>query len=191
MYFKQFIYKSHCFFSPHPGSELCSADFWQVPSLVNGPFTVHIRLDNHLNPLGSIQPLTRNLAPRLKNLPSQVPISSWVERSDAAWSALLRGTTSSRTGRVLNPGLDLDPNLESCTLLLDSRRWYKYIYIYTHIYIYIYIYIYTYIYIYIVYIIYHNDSCRRHKIFYCALKYTLALHHWSCNMSFMPEMHAP
>ena len=77
-------------------------------------------MDNHLNSLGSIQPLTRNLAPRLTNLPSQVPISSWVERSNAAWSALLRGTTSSRTGRVLNPGLDLDPNPESCTLPLDQ-----------------------------------------------------------------------
>ena len=77
-------------------------------------------MDNHLNSLGSIQPLTRNLAPRLTNLPSQVPIFSWVERSNAAWSALLRGTTSSRTGRVLNPGLDLDPNPESCTLPLDQ-----------------------------------------------------------------------
>ena len=77
-------------------------------------------MDNHLNSLWSIQPLTRNLAPRLTNLPSQVPISSWVERSNAAWSALLRGTTSSRTGRVLNPGLDLDPNPESCTLPLDQ-----------------------------------------------------------------------
>ena len=77
-------------------------------------------MDNHLNSLGSIQPLTRNLAPRLTNLPWQVPISSWVERSNAAWSALLRDTTSSRTGRVLNPGLDLDPNPESCTLPLDQ-----------------------------------------------------------------------
>ena len=84
------------------------------------PFTVHIRLDNHLNSHGSIQPLTRNLVPRLTNLPSQVPISSWVERSTAAWSVLPRGTTSSRTGRVLNPGLDLDPNAESCTLPLDQ-----------------------------------------------------------------------
>ena len=41
-------------------------------------------------------------------------------RSNAAWSALLKGTTSSRTGRVLNPGLDLDPNPESCTLTLDQ-----------------------------------------------------------------------
>ena len=79
-----------------------------------------MRLDNHLNSLGSIQPLTRNLAPRLTNLLSQVPISSWVERSNAAWSALLRSTTSSRTGRVLNSGLDLDPNPESCTLPLDQ-----------------------------------------------------------------------
>ena len=36
-------------------------------------FTLHIHLDIHLNSLGSIQPLTRNLAPRLTNLPSQVP----------------------------------------------------------------------------------------------------------------------
>ena len=69
---------------------------------------------------GIIQPLTRNLAPWLTNLHSQVPISSWVERSNAAWSALLRGTTSGRTGRVLNSGLDLDPNPESCTLPLDQ-----------------------------------------------------------------------
>ena len=95
---------------------------WQVPSLVIGPFTVHIRLDIHLNSLRSIQPLTCNLAPWLTNLPSPVPISSWVERSNAAWSALLKGTTSSRTGRVLNPGLDLDPNPESCTLPLDQRQ---------------------------------------------------------------------
>ena len=106
--------------SPHPGSELCSADFAFVPSLVIGPFTVHIRLDIHFNSLGSIQPLTSNFAPRLTNMPSQVPISSWVERSNAAWSALLRGTTSSHSGRVLNPGLDLDPNPESCTLPLDQ-----------------------------------------------------------------------
>ena len=36
-------------------------------------FTLHIHLDIHLNSLGSIRPLTRNLAPRLTNLPSQVP----------------------------------------------------------------------------------------------------------------------
>ena len=36
-------------------------------------FTLHIHLDIHLNSLGSIQLLTRNLAPRLTNLPSQVP----------------------------------------------------------------------------------------------------------------------
>ena len=54
------------------------------------------------------------------NLPSQVPIHSLVERSNAAWSALLRGTTSRRTNRVLNPGLDPDPNPESCTLPLDQ-----------------------------------------------------------------------
>ena len=83
-------------------------------------FTLHIQLDIHLNSLGSIQPLTRNLAPRLTNLPSQVPICSWVERSNAAWSALLKGTTSRRTGRVLNSGLDLDPNPESYTLPLDQ-----------------------------------------------------------------------
>ena len=83
-------------------------------------FTLHIQLDIHLNSLGSIQPLTRNLAPRLTNLPSQVPICSWVERSNTAWSALLKGTTSRRTGRVLNSGLDLDPNPESCTLPLDQ-----------------------------------------------------------------------
>ena len=77
-------------------------------------FTLHIHLEIHLNSLGSIQPLTRNLAPRLTNLPS------WVERSNATWSALLRGTTSRRTGRVLNSGLDLDPNPESCTLPLDQ-----------------------------------------------------------------------
>ena len=45
---------------------------------------------------------------------------SWVERSNAAWSALLKGTTSRRTGRVLNSGLDLHRNPESCTLPLDQ-----------------------------------------------------------------------
>ena len=83
-------------------------------------YSPYIHLDIHLNSLGSIQPLTRNLVPRLTNLPSQVPICSWVERSNAAWSALLRGTTSRRTGRVWNPGLDLDPKPESCTLPLDQ-----------------------------------------------------------------------
>ena len=33
---------------------------------------------------------------------------------------LIRGTTSGRAGRVLNQGLDLDPNPESCTLPLDQ-----------------------------------------------------------------------
>ena len=53
-----------------------------------------------------------------------MPISSRVERSNAAWSALLWGTTSSRTGRVLNSGLDLDPNPESCTLPLVHMQLY-------------------------------------------------------------------
>ena len=106
--------------SPHPGSELCSANFDKdLPWSLGLYHSVYIHLEIDLNSLGSIQPLTRNLAPRLTNLPSQVPISSWVERSNAAWSALLRGPTSRGTGRVLNPGLDLDPDPESCTLPLD------------------------------------------------------------------------
>ena len=64
---------------------------WQVPSLVNGLVqSVYIHLDIHLSSLGSIQPLTCNLTPRLTNLPSQVLICSWVKKSNAAWSALLR-----------------------------------------------------------------------------------------------------
>ena len=106
--------------SPHPGSELCSADFDKFLPWSLGLYSPHIHLDFHLNSLGSIQPLARNLAPRLTNLPSQLPISSWVETSNAAWSALLRGTTSSRNGRLMNPGLDLDPNPEFCTLPLDQ-----------------------------------------------------------------------
>ena len=102
--------------SPHPGSELCSADFDKYLPWSLGLYNPYIRLDIHLNSLGSIQLLTRNLAPRLTNMPSQVPICSWVERSNAAWSALLRSKTNRHTGRVLNPGLGLDPNLESCTL---------------------------------------------------------------------------
>ena len=105
--------------SPHPGSELCCADFDRYLPWSLGLYSPYIHLDIHLNTLGSIQPLKRNLAPRLTNLPSQVPISSWVERGNAAWSALLRGTTSRCTGRVLNQGLDLDPYPESCTLPLD------------------------------------------------------------------------
>ena len=106
--------------SPHPGSELCSADFDKYLPWSLGLYSPYIHFDIHLNSPGSIQPLTRNLAPRLTNLRSRVPICSWVERSNAAWSALLKGTTSRRTGRVLNSGLDLEPNPESCTLPLDQ-----------------------------------------------------------------------
>ena len=106
--------------SPHPGSELCSAD-WQVPSLVTGPFqSVYIHLDIHLDSLGSMQPLIRNFAPRLTNLPSQVPICSWVKRSNASWSALLRGTMKRSPVKVLNQGIDLDPDPVSCMLPLDQ-----------------------------------------------------------------------
>ena len=54
------VYHHHGIFGPkkvkgpHPGSELCSADFAFVPSLVIGPFTVHIRLDIHFNSLGGV-----------------------------------------------------------------------------------------------------------------------------------------
>ena len=106
--------------SPHPCSELCSAYFDKYLPWSLGLYNPYIHLDIHLNSPGSIQPLTRNLAPWLTYLPSKVPICSWVERSNAAWSALLRGTTSGRTGMVLNPGLDLDPNPASCTVPLDQ-----------------------------------------------------------------------
>ena len=113
--------------SPHPGSELCSADFDKYLPWPLGLYSPYIHLDIHLNSLGSIQPLTRNFAPRLTNLPSQVPICSWAKRSNAAWSALLRGKTSRRTGRVLNSELDLNPNPESCTLPLDqlAAAWHR------------------------------------------------------------------
>ena len=66
-----------------------------LTSMVIGPFqSAYIHLDIHLNSLGSIQPLTCNMAIRHTNLPSQVHICSWVERSNVAWSALLRGTTA-------------------------------------------------------------------------------------------------
>ena len=88
-------------------------------SLIIGPLQ-SIYPIGYLNSLGSIQPLTRNLATRLSNLLSQVPICSWVERSNAAWNALLKDTTNRRTGMVLKSGLDLDPNPEPCTLPLDQ-----------------------------------------------------------------------
>ena len=94
-------------------------------------FWVHIQAQSSaLQTLTSIFPghwaftihlsITRNLAPRLTNQPSKVPIYSWVERSHAVWSALLWGTTSRPTGRVLNSGLDKQRNPESYTLLLDQ-----------------------------------------------------------------------
>ena len=60
--------------SPHPGSELCSADFdkylpWSLGLLQ--PIYPSGYPDQL--PLGRIQQLTRNLAPRLTYLPSQVP----------------------------------------------------------------------------------------------------------------------
>ena len=75
---------------------------------LNNPY---IHLDMVLNSLVSIKPLTRNLAPRLINLPSQAPVCSWVERSNVAWSALLRGTMSWYSGRVSNLDHDQDPAL--------------------------------------------------------------------------------
>ena len=93
---------------------------WQVPSLVIGPLqSVYIHQDIHFNFLGSSQLLARNLAPLFAKLPSQMTIRSWVVRSNAAWNALLSGTTSWRTGRVLNPGLNLNPDPKSCTLALN------------------------------------------------------------------------
>ena len=86
-----------------------------------GLYNPYIHLDIHLNSPVSIQPLTRNLAPRLTDLPSQVPICSWVERSNGSVKCLAQGHNE-RTHRqgILNLGLDLDPNPESCTLPLDQ-----------------------------------------------------------------------
>ena len=93
-------------------------------------FTLRIHLDIHLNSLGSIQPLTCNLAPRLTNLPSQVPTLLLGREKQCSVKCLALGTTSRRTGRVLNSGLDLDPNPEPCTLPLDQLaaaiRWWLY-----------------------------------------------------------------
>ena len=94
--------------------------FWQVPSLVIGLCDPYIHLDILLNSPSSVQSLTRNLAPRLTNLPSQVPVCPWVERSTAVWSVLLKGTTSQCTSRVSNLGHGQDPYLESRMLPLDK-----------------------------------------------------------------------
>ena len=83
-------------------------------------FTLHIHLDIHLNSLGVYSRSHATWRHGLQIWPHRYPLRSWVERSNAVWSALLRGTTSRRTGRVLNSGLDLDPNPESCTLPLDQ-----------------------------------------------------------------------
>ena len=91
---------SHCFeFTSKPRALLFR--LWQFLPWSFGLNNPYIHLDMVLNSLVCMQPLTRNLAPRLTNLPSQVPICSWVERSNAAWSALLRGTTNWNSGRVL------------------------------------------------------------------------------------------
>ena len=45
--------------SPHPGSELCSADFDKYLPWSLGLYSPYNHLDIHLNSLGSIQPLTR------------------------------------------------------------------------------------------------------------------------------------
>ena len=46
----------------------------------------------------------------LWNLSSQVPICSWVERNNKAYSPLFRDTTTWNTNRTSNPGRDLDPD---------------------------------------------------------------------------------
>ena len=134
--------------SLHPGSELWSADLDKYFPWFIGPFTVHIsiwismptpwglysrphaacrhglQIDGIL-PKGPYPPCLRMadralLAGYPRNMPSRIPIGSWVERSNAAWSALLRCTQSRRIGKVFNPALDLDSNRESCTLPLDQ-----------------------------------------------------------------------
>ena len=70
---KEAIYKVKSLFWVHIQAQ--SSALQTLTSTFPGhwAFTLHIHLDIHLNSLGSIQPLTRNLAPRLTNLPSQVP----------------------------------------------------------------------------------------------------------------------
>ena len=60
--------------SPHPGSEPCSADYDKCLPWSLRLYSPYIHLNIHLNSLGSIQPLTHNLAPWLTNHPAQVPI---------------------------------------------------------------------------------------------------------------------
>ena len=122
--------------------------------MVKGPFqSVHISLGIYLNSLGSIQPLTRYLRTWLTNVPSQV------ERSNGAWGALPRGTTSRRTDKVLNPGLDLDPDPNSCIIPLDQLVATIYIHIHIHIHMHIHIHIHTHTYIYIY--IYISKACQQ------------------------------
>ena len=106
--------------SPHPGSELCFADFDKYLPLSLGlhtpyPFGYPSQLPGEYTAAH-----TQLGATAYKSALTGTPLCSWVERSNAAWSALLRGTTSRRIGRVSNSGLDLDPNPESCTLPLDQ-----------------------------------------------------------------------
>ena len=103
------------FFSSHPGAELSSEYVDKYLPWSLGLSSPHIFIWISIS-----IPLTCNLATRLINLPLQVLICSWIEWSNAAWSALLRGTTRRCTGRVLKPGLDLNPDPESCTLPLDQ-----------------------------------------------------------------------
>ena len=84
-------------------------------------FVVHISIwISTSNPWGVYS--RSNWAPRLTNLPLHVPICSSVEKNNAVWSALLMGINISSIGRVLNPGLDLniELNIESCTLPPDQ-----------------------------------------------------------------------
>ena len=66
-------------------------------------FTLHIHLDIHLNSLGSMQPLTRHLAPRLTNLPSQVPTLLLGREKQCSVKCLAQGHNE----QTPRPGIEL------------------------------------------------------------------------------------
>ena len=107
--------------SPHPDSELCSANFdkylpWSLH--LSSPYiSIWISISTPGRVYSCSHATWRHGLQICHHRYPFVPGSR--EAMQCEVRALLRGT-SRRTVKVLNPGLDRDPDPESCTLPLDQ-----------------------------------------------------------------------
>ena len=78
-------------FSPYPGAELCSADFYKYFPWSSDLHSPYIHMDTHLNPRGVYSPWHVTWRHDLSICPRGYPYSCWVERNNAGWRAFAQG----------------------------------------------------------------------------------------------------